>query len=213
MVIAVIADIVGSRQLHDRAQAQRAIEQVITQVEDDFPLARESLAATVGDELQGVYDNLGEAMASLLAIQLRLPENVALRFGLGIGEIREVASAGGSLSDGPGWYAARDAIETIDVRERTAPRMRTWIVGAPGQNAVMTSEIAVSNAYLLVRDELVGAMSDRERRLAYGRALGASQEQLATSEGIQQPSISKSLRRSGAAALLDGMALLQGEER
>ena len=53
-------------------------------------------------------------------------------------------------------------------------------------------------------------MSDRERRIAYGRASGLSQRELAEQEGITQPSVSKALRGSGANALLEGLAVLRG---
>lgn len=75
----------------------------------------------------------------------------------------------------------------------------------------MTSTIAASNAYLLARDELVGAMSARERRLTYGRLIGRSQQELAAEEGISQPSVSKSLRSAGSAALIEGLAALRGD--
>lgn len=74
----------------------------------------------------------------------------------------------------------------------------------------MESVIVASNAYLLVRDELVGAMNERERRLTYGRLVGKSQHELAAEEGISQPSVSKSLRNAGSAALLEGLAALRG---
>jgi hypothetical protein len=75
----------------------------------------------------------------------------------------------------------------------------------------MESTIAASNAYLLARDELVGAMSERERRLTYGRLLGRSQHDLAADEGVTQPSVSKALRTAGSAAILEGVAALRGE--
>ena len=212
MVIAVIADIVGSRELGDRGAAQRVLDETIAAVERDLPLAAQTLTPTVGDEQQGVYLDLGDALTSLLMIQLRLPEGIAFRFGLGIGEVTSVESVHGELADGPGWYAARAAIDTVHTREqRAVPRTRTWIVGAPGQDEVMQTTIAASNAYLLVRDELVGAMSERERRLTYGRAVGRSQQELAAQEGISQPSVSKSLRSAGSAAILEGLAALRGE--
>ncbi|WP_309129122.1 SatD family protein [Microbacterium sp.] len=212
MVIAVIADIVGSRRLEDRASAQRILDETIARVEGDRPLATQRLTPTVGDEQQGVYARLGDALTSLLMLQLALPDGVSFRFGLGIGDIRPIESVHGPLSDGPGWYAARDAIEAVQARsQRAMPHMRTWIVGAPGQDEVMHGEIAASNAYLLTRDELVGSMSERERRLTYGRLIGASQAQLARDEGVTQPSVSKSLRSAGAAALIEGLAQLRGE--
>ncbi|MBP3979110.1 SatD family protein [Microbacterium sp. BLY] len=212
MVIAVIADIVGSRELGDRSAAQHALDDTIARVERDRPLAVQPLTPTVGDEQQGVYRELPDALLSLLMVQLRLPEGLAFRFGIGIGEVRPVPSVHGELADGPGWYAARAAIETVHAREqRAVPRTRTWIVGAPGQDEVMETVIAASNAYVLARDELVGAMSERERHLTYGRLIGRSQQELAAEEGISQPSVSKSLRSAGAAALLEGIAVLRGE--
>lgn len=212
MVIAVLADIVGSRRLDDRTAAQRVLDDTIAAVEVDLPLATQPLTPTVGDEQQGVYRDLSDAMVSLLMIQLRLPDGIAFRFGIGVGEVRPVKSVHRELADGPGWYAARAAIETVHAREgRAVPRTRSWIVGAPGQDEVMESTIAASNAYLLVRDEVVGAMSERERRLTYGRLLGRSQQELATEEGITQPSVSKSLRTAGTAALIEGVAALRGE--
>lgn len=211
MVIAVLADIVGSRQLDDRSAAQRILDDTIRRVEGDLPLAHQPLTPTVGDEQQGVYLALDDAMVSLLMIQLALPDGIAFRFGIGVGDVRAVDSVHGELADGPGWYAARAAIETVHAREgRTVPRTRTWIVGASGQDEVMDSVIAASNAYLLVRDELVGAMNERERRLTYGRLIGRSQHELASEEGISQPSVSKSLRSAGSAALIEGVAVLRG---
>ncbi|WP_341954447.1 SatD family protein [Microbacterium sp. LWH13-1.2] len=211
MVIAVLADIVGSRQLDDRSAAQRILDDTIRRVEGDLPLAQQPLTPTVGDEQQGVYLALEDAMVSLLMIQLALPDGIAFRFGIGVGDVRAVDSVHGELADGPGWYAARAAIETVHAREgRAVPRTRTWIVGAPGQDEVMDSVIAASNAYLLVRDELVGAMNERERRLTYGRLIGRSQHELAAEEGISQPSVSKSLRSAGSAALIEGVAALRG---
>nr|WP_314842855.1 SatD family protein [uncultured Microbacterium sp.] len=214
MVVAVLADIVGSRRLDDRSAAQQVLDRTIAGVDGDLPLALHPLTPTVGDEQQGVYRTLEDAMVSLLMIQLRLPDGIAFRFGIGIGEVRAVDSVHGELADGPGWYAARSAIETVHAREgRAVPRTRTWIVGAPEQDEVMESTIAASNAYLLARDELVGAMNERERRLTYGRLVGRSQHELATEEGISQPSVSKSLRNAGSAALLEGVAALRGVAR
>ena len=211
MVVAVIADMVGSRKLPDRAAAQRALDEAIDAIETQHPLATEPLTPTVGDELQGVYDDLGAALTSLLLLQLALPDGVGLRFGIGIGAVRSFDSAGGRLSDGPGWWAARAAIEIVNERERGAiPTSRTWIVGAQGQDEVMSSQIATANAYLLMRDELVASMSARERRLASGRINGITQKDLAEQEGITQPAVSKALRRSGAAAIALGLEQLTG---
>lgn len=211
MVIAVIADMVGSRQVADRAAAQRELDRTISRVEDDRPLALEPLTPTVGDEQQAIYRDLASALTSLLMVQLALPDGIEVRFGLGVGEVRTFDSAGGRLSDGSGWWSARAAIEIVQERAQGAvATTRGWIVGAEGQDEVMDVTIATANAYLLVRDELVTAMSERERRLTYGRLIGATQAELADSEQITQPAVSKALRRSGASAVLVGLEELTG---
>lgn len=209
MVIAVIADIVGSRRLEDRAAAQRTFDETIAHVEERHPLAVQPLRPTFGDEQQGVYPRLEDALISLLILQLSLPEGLEFRFGIGIGEVRPLATAHGELSDGTGWYAAREAIETVHERQRGMPSIRSWIVGAPEQDEVMPETIAASNAYLLLRDEMVAQMSGRDRRLTLGRLEERSQHVLAEQEGITQPSVSKALRSSGANVLLTGAELLR----
>lgn len=211
MVVAVIADIVGSRQLGDRAGAQRVLDESIARVERVQQRALQPLRPTVGDEQQGVYRTLDDALLALLLLQLALPDGIEFRFGLGIGDVRRVESEHRELSDGPGWWAARDAIDIVHRRQqRAVPTSRTWIVAAPEQTEVMHTVIRASNAYLLARDEIVVRMSERERRLACGRLEGLSQAALAEQEGISQPSVSKSLRGSGAAALIEGLELMRG---
>lgn len=207
--IVIIADIVGSRSLSDRSAAQRAIEEAVSRVERDAPAAERALTATVGDEFQAVHTDLSTALRSLLLLQLALPDEVALRFGVGVGAVRPVDSRTGLISDGPGWWAARDAIDTVHrLQDRGMPRARTRVVGAPEEDAAMMSQIRMANAYLLARDELVGAMSARARRVTYGRWLGRTQRELAEEEGISQPAVSQLLTTAGAAALLAGLTAL-----
>lgn len=211
MSVVVIADIVGSRRLSDRASSQRALEETIARVEADHPLAERALAPTVGDELQGVYPDLGAALRSLLLVQLALPEVVECRFGVGVGAIAPVPSERDNLTDGPGWWAARAAIERVHALEqRAVPAARTWVdVADEEENAHMASTAAFANAYLLTRDQLVGAMSARSRRLVYGRCLGRTQRELAAEEGISQSAVSQALTAAGAGAILEGFAFLK----
>lgn len=209
MRTAVIADIVGSRTLPDRPAAQRALEEAIVRIEGDLPLAERALRATVGDELQGVYPSLDAAMAGLLMLRLALPDGVDCRFGIGIGALGEVPSRAGALAEGPGWWAARKAIDAIHAKQsRAIPGARTWVVADADTS---TDDVRVANAYLLARDQLVSAMSPRTRRLAYGRVTGATQAELADAEGITQSAVSQALGGAGVAALVEGFAQLRDE--
>lgn len=206
MVIAVTADIVGSRELADRADAQRLLDEAIARVEEDVPRAVRPLRPTVGDEQQGVYADLSSALGCLLLLQLALPDAVQCRFGVGVGDIEDVPARGGAISEGPAWWAARSAIEKVHALEqRAAPRARTWVAAAEGEDVPGLEWI---NAGLLARDEIVGTMSERTRRLAYGRCFGRTQRSLAGAEGITQPAVSQALSSSGAAAVVEGFRLL-----
>lgn len=209
MHIAVIADIVRSRQLSDRARAQRVLDAAVARVDEDFPVSTEPLRPTVGDEQQGRFPSLDVTLAWLLLLQLALPDEVQLRFGVGIGHVGTIPSAGGELADGPGWWAARKAIETVHaMQRRAAPNARTWIVAAEGEDDGMRNAAALANAYLLARDELVAGMNDRARRLTYGRCLGVTQGELSRAEGISQPAVSQALTAAGASAVVEGFLAL-----
>ncbi|MFS2241762.1 MULTISPECIES: SatD family protein [unclassified Microbacterium] len=210
MVIAVTADIIGSRQLDDRVAAQRHFDTAIVRAEQDLPLATQPLRPTVGDEQQGVYPTLDAALASVLLIRLALPDGVEFRFGVGVGDVGVIPSAASreGIPEGPGWWAARSAIEHVQtLQRRAAPEARSWI--AVDESAQMPAEqVRWANAYLLARDELVGGMRERLRRLTYGRCLGRTQRELAEQEGITQSAVSQALTAAGSAAVVEGFRLL-----
>ncbi|WZH36916.1 MAG: SatD family protein [Microbacterium enclense] len=209
MTIAVIADIVASRHLTDRGAAQKSIADSVTRVQRDHPVATAPLAATVGDEFQGEFPALGPALSWLLLFRLALPDGVDCRFGLGVGEVRPIDLDGRTIPEGPAWWAARTAIEHIErLQQRAAPLARTWIELSEGQDASMADALALANAYALSRDQLISAMSERARRLTYGRCLGHSQRRLAETEGITQSAVSQTLTAAGSAAIVEGFAVL-----
>lgn len=211
-MIAVTADIVGSRRLADRASAQHDLDTAIAQVQNDLPVAVRSLRPTVGDEQQGVYPTLDAALGSLLLLRLALPDGIECRYGLGIGEIGTVVSAAaatGEIAEGPGWWAAREAIDHVHaLQQRTVPGARTWVVAHESEPDAAHLAARQANAYLLARDQLVGDMTARTRRLAYGRCLGRTQRALAESEEITQSAVSQALAASGSAAVVEGFRLL-----
>ena len=209
MPVVVTADIVGSRRLADRASAQRALDDAIARVEQDLPVADRPLRPTVGDEQQGVYPSLNAALAALLLLRLALPDDIDCRFGLGVGAIGAVPSAHGAIPDGPGWWAARAAIEHVHaLQQRAVPALRTWVVADEGETDAARSAVPFANAYLLARDQLIDEMTERTRRLTYGRCLDRTQRELADAEGISQSAVSQALAASGAAALVEGFRLL-----
>ena len=199
----------ASRTSAPAAQAQRVLDDAIARAEHDLQLADRPLRPTVGDEQQAEYPTLDAAMGSLLLLQLTLPDGIECRFGIGIGEVSAVPSAAGDIPEGPAWWAAREAIDRVHaLQQRAVPSARTWVVAAPAEGAIAENDARLANAYLLARDQLVGAMSERTRRLTYGRCLGITQRELARAEGITQSAVSQALATSGASAVIEGFRLL-----
>lgn len=206
MRVAVILDLVDSRQIADRAAAQNLLERAF-EVVNDAVEHEEPIAATVGDEFQAVFSSLADALEATLLARLAMPEGIDCRVGIGAGEIRAVGEGlTGVLQDGSAWWAAREAIdEAHRLADSRVPTLRSWYRG-DGDPSFAGAAV---NAYLLGRDYIVGGMSARERRLALGSWLGHAQSTLAAEEGISQSAVSQALRRAGVTALQAGVSALR----
>ena len=162
------------------------------------------LEPTIGDEVQGVYGSLHDALLATVVLRLALPEGMDARCGVGLGEIEIVgSSAYGLTQDGPAWWSARDAVVAVKDRERRQPGLRTWVQrhDEEGPDPV--------NAYTLCRDELVSALDGRGRRLALGLLDGTTHARLAAAEGVSPSAVSQRVRRDGLAALVESIALVR----
>jgi hypothetical protein len=192
----LIADLVGSRRLADRSGAQARVGHVLSEVTDRLkPL--QALEATVGDEFQGAFAALGSATLATLLTRLALLPEIDIRCGLGFGEVTvHDASRRPLLQDGPGWWAARDAIDAM------GSRRRTWYAG-PDAGRV--------NAFLVSRDALVDRLSERGCRMLRMALLGESQQRIAQAEGISKSAVSQQFSR-GIAAVRDAQVLFASEE-
>jgi len=208
--IAVIGDLVGSRVSGDRGEVQRglvgALESVNVMIEPLQPLA-----PTIGDEFQGVFGDLASALRATLLVRLALPEGLDARCGVGAGTLRVVGRSEFGLSqDGPAWWAARNAIDEAKRRESGKHQsLRTWFAAAPGTDG---PAVPVVNAFLLCRDQIMGSLSARHRRMLLGSLLGRTQRDIAEDEGITQSAVSQGLRHSGAMAVVAALEVLGSEE-
>ncbi len=202
----VIGDIVGSRDAADRQRVHDRLVAALAAVRALVPPER-GMRVTVGDELQGVYRTLGVALAATFLLRLHALPEVDVRVGIGRGGVTVLEEARG-IEDGPGWWAARDAVESAEQEAGRAPTrtLRTVYRSAepdPQQDAV--------NAALLCRDHLVGSASERSIRLLRGlMEPDTTQAGLAAREGISASAVSQRVRADGLGAVLAAQALLRG---
>jgi len=192
----LIGDLVASRRLGDRAAAQRRVGSVLGEV-DGWSSGLQPLQPTVGDEFQGAFATLGEATRAALLVRLGLLPEIDVRCGIGFGEAAVFdESRRPLLQGGPGWWAARDALEWMAAPRRSG--LRTWFVGP---------DAALANAHLLCRDALVDRLGERGWRMLRLSLRGESQQRIAAAEGVTKSAVSQQFAR-GIAAVRDAQALL-----
>ncbi len=203
---AVIGDVVGSRAADDRRRVHDHLVAALATVRRLVPPTR-GMRVTVGDELQGVYATLGDALDATFLLRLHALPEVDVRIGIGWGEVAVLEEDRG-IEDGPGWWAARDAVEAAERAAEQAPTrtLRTVYRSArhdPRQDPV--------NAALLCRDHLVGSASERSVRLLRGlMEPDTTQKELAAREGVSASAVSQRVRSDGLGAVVAAQALLRG---
>lgn len=207
LVAAVIGDIVDSRKSADRSLLQ-------TQLEHALRLANESgrpldpLRPTVGDEFQGVFGTLADAVRVTTALHALFAGEVDARFGIGIGTRSPVESSVAGIEDGSAWWSAREAIVEVKSRQVKGARyLRTWCATASAETSV-----SVVNAYLVSRDQILSQLDDRALRILASTLGGRTQKSIAEAEGITQSAVSQTMSRRGINAILLGMELIAGAD-
>jgi SatD family (SatD) len=187
----LIGDVVGSRSAPDRARLHRVLKEALETAADNAITAP---ALTVGDEFQGAYPSVGAAIDAALSVRLALAPTVDVRFGIGWGEMTLLDAVLG-IQDGPGWWAARDAIEwTATVQSQaglSSVRTAYRCASSDGPDA------GAVNAALMCRDHLLGSLDDRGLRIIRGLRAGRSKKELAMVEGISASAISQRAGRDG----------------
>lgn len=220
---AVIADIVGSRTLTNRADAQRIFEAALERASEGLALLQAPYA-TVGDEFQAVAYTLEDALLLTLRAQLLLPPQLQLRFGIGAGRIEEFASGvhrqapargrgadSAALQDGSAWWAARAAINRAhDVQDASNPFIRTWFMAHASVESEFSSHCQTCiNAMLSLRDHSILKLSARHRRITASLLLGKTQVEIARAEKLSQQAISDFARGTGAGLIQSSLIIAE----
>lgn len=209
-VAALLGDVVGSRVAADRGAVHRALVRALDDLNADLdPLG--ALRVTTGDEFQGVFASVGQALGAAWRLRWLLAGEVELRYGVGWGPVR-VLDEETRIEDGPGWWVARDAVVHAEEQAaRAATRhLRTAYRRAQGDAGAGGPDPGAVNAALLCRDHLVGSLSARSQRVLARMVAGASQAAIAEAEGISASAVSQRVRGDGLAVVVAAQELLEG---
>jgi len=201
----LIGDLVASREEPARADLHRTLTAALAAVNDRHDA---DLRITVGDEFQGTLPTLGAATRAALDLRLALLPGHDIRHGIGHGATT-VLDADAGIEDGPGWWAARAAIEEAErLAGRAATRAaRTSYRAADGAEGAADDAV---RAALLGRDELVGRLDERGLSVLRGMLSGSNQRQIAADTGVSASAISQRIRNDGLGVIV---AMTQALER
>jgi hypothetical protein len=204
--VALIGDVVRSRDRDDRQALHDELSQAIAVANSTVP-TDDPLVITVGDEFQGVYATLGDALRATFLVRIALHPRTDVRFGVGRGAVETLDPVRG-IHDGPAYWAARDAITEVE-RRATHPQTRTARTAYAGADDDAGTADAVQSA-LDCLDFVVGSMTTTSREILGGLMLGHMQQDLAGRLGVSASAVSQRVRRDGIGVALECMHRLGG---
>jgi SatD family (SatD) len=200
----LIGDVIASKRHADRPRLQRRLGVALEGANASLAPVQ-PLETTAGDEFQGAFAAFAAAARASVLLRLHLlAEDAAAdtRYGLGYGEVTVFDSSRSPISqDGPGWWAAREAVERAGTLAGSTRTSLAPTCYSSGKAVEDTNRDAAIEAFLLARDAAIDQMSSRGRRLLLGLLRGQPQSLLAADEGISQSAVSQHPRRSGAFAI------------
>ncbi len=203
----VLADVVGSRSYTDQTALIGALTEALTW-SNARASAVQPLEVTVGDEFQGAYESVGEALNAALFTTLWLAGRYDLRFGIGWGEITSFDPDRAPMAQsGSAWWSAREAIDRVKETATKRQWPRTVRTLAAGLDEPL---VGILNGFLICRDALLGKMDPKDLRITRGLFSGERQADIARELGISQPSVARRQVENGASAVYQAHCAARG---
>ena len=147
---------------------------------------------TVGDEIQGVYATLGQAVAAMLMLRDELLGTAEVRCGLGGGDVHVIDAKRG-IQDGSAWWKAREAIERAEALSRQ-PGNRTSRTALIDTRAVANP---LTDPVLRMVDAALASLNPGARRSWVHLRAGKDNATAAKLEGITPSANSQRINDHG----------------
>lgn len=191
--IAIIGDIVGSRESEGRGPLQDRLQAAISEAN---AIAREGLASsfilTLGDEFQGLLNSADPVRWVLARFRADL-HPAEVRFGIGIGPLDTPLEPQALGMDGPCFHRARDAVK------RAAARKTFVEVSVPDES----DEPGLFDIYAVLYAAIRHRWTKRQRRVVDLTMAGLEGKEVATRLAITPSAVSQHLRAAGEHAIME----------
>lgn len=200
-VVALLGDLVGSRGT-GREHTHEALLGAIAQANELVP-PLDPLRVTVGDEIQGVYESLGQALHATSLLRDSLFGTAEMRFGLGGGDIR-IIDADRGIQDGSAWWLAREAIDFVEDLSRQS--------GYDGVRTAIRDErataVPATDALARLVDTHLSSLREGARRSLIGLSAGLDNAEVAKAEEISPSANTQRVKNNDLRVLADAIRAL-----
>lgn len=181
--LVLIGDVLGSKQLPERAQFQRRLKAALHSLNSRRKTIVSPYTLTLGDEFQAVYRDASGAFADIFTLLAQVAP-VQARFALAAGEIVTPINSHQSIGmDGPAFHRARIRLEKLKGQGRLLGLHDT---GDPRWRLPASS--------LAVLSGLIEGWRQKRLQLFAGVLSGASVVELAKQTGITTRAVNKNIR-------------------
>lgn len=201
--VALLGDLVASR----TTERSRVHEKLLSALDETNGSVNsvDPLRVTVGDEVQGVYATLGDALRASFLVKDKLFGTADIRFGIGGGDVR-IIDADRGIQDGNAWWLAREAIDFAEDLARQT--------GYSGVRTAIRDErpaaLPAANAMVQLVDSSMAGLREGTRRSLIGLRQGLDNAQVARSEGISESANSQRVQHNDLRVLADAITALHG---
>lgn len=208
--VAVIGDIVNSREISNRDLVQRTLNDIL---QDMNNLYKEDISSkfmiTLGDEFQGLLHRGSNLIKIIEEIEYRMYP-VKIRFGIGVGSITTDINYEMPLgADGPAYYYAREMIEDIK-SFRDKPEECDFKIKSESNETDL-----LFNTISLLLSSMKRKWTDRQRDIVHSSYyFTARQTKIAEMFGVSQAAVQKVLKTADYRQYkiaMDTMAKVLGE--
>jgi hypothetical protein len=198
MYIAIIGDLIKSKEIKSRAEVQSKLRLTLDNVNRTFASSIASdFTITLGDEFQGVL-NHGTAILEMIdRIKFEM-KPVEIRFGIGLGDIVTEIDRNQSLgADGPAYWNAREAILNVE-ENNDYDTSKVYIVGIKE-----TQWLNVVNESLRMCDYLESKWRESQAEFMhlmiknYGYDIDIKQKNISLNFNMSSQMVNKKIQNTG----------------